>query len=257
MPLRWPLGSHDRLDPVALEPLLSPRTRLLCLCNPHNPLGRCFSRDDLEAIGRLCLARGIRVLSDEVWCDIVYPPAQFTSWLALEPSLAAIGAVVYGFSKGFALAGLRLGCVAMVDGDAAAWLLAASEQPSTVDGVSTLSQVAGIAACEAEALRWQQTFLNHLRARRDQVVTALAAVPGVELSPPQATYVAWLRLPARAPAAEVVASQLLERHKVALVPGTPRWFGERAAGHLRLCFATSEAVLAEGLRRLVAGLRET
>ena len=256
VPLRWPLGHQDRLDPAALEPLLSPRTRLLCLCNPHNPLGRCFSRDELEAIGRLCLARGIRVLSDEVWSDIVYPPAEFTSWLALDPSLAAIGAVVYGFSKGFALAGLRLGCVAMLDGDAAARLLAASEQPSTVDGVSTLSQVAGIAACEAEALHWQQAFLNHLRARRDQVVTAVAAVPGLELSPPQATYVAWLRLPARAAAAEEVAAQLLERHKVALVPGTPRWFGERAAGHLRLCFATSEAVLAEGLGRLVAGLTE-
>ncbi|MFN7899647.1 MAG: pyridoxal phosphate-dependent aminotransferase [Synechococcaceae cyanobacterium] len=256
VPRRWPLARQDPLDPAALEPLLSPRTRLLCLCNPHNPLGRCFRRDELEAIGRFCLARRIRVLSDEVGSDSGFPPATFTSWLALDPALAAIGAVVYGFSKGFALAGLRLGCVAMVDPEAMAQLLAASEQPSTVDGVSTLSQVAGIAACGAEALRWQQAFLLHLQQRRDQGVAALAAVPGVGLIPPEATYVAWLRLPAGCAAAEEVAAQLLVRQKLALVPGTPRWFGQRAAGHLRLCFATSEALLAEGLRRLVAGLNE-
>jgi aspartate/methionine/tyrosine aminotransferase len=191
-----------------------------------------------------------------VWSDIVYPPAQFTSWLALEPPLAAIGAVVYGFSKGYALAGLRLGCVAMVDPEAAARLLAGSEQPSTVDGVSTLSQVAGIAACTAEAQRWQQAFLQHLQARRDQVAASLVAVPGLEFSPPQATYVAWLRLPRESPPADIVAARLLERQRVAVVPGTPRWFGEGAAGHLRLCFATSEAVLAEGLQRLVEGLIE-
>ena len=256
VPLRWPLERQEPLDLAGLERLFSPRTRLLCLCNPHNPLGRCFRRDELEALGRLCLAHGIRVLSDEVWSDIVYPPAEFTSWLALDPSLAAIGAVVYGFSKGFALAGLRLGCVAMVDPEAVARLLAESEQPSTVDGVSTLSQVAGIAACEAEALSWQRAFLRHLQARRDQVVETLACVPGLELSPPQATYVAWLRLPPGSAPAEVVAARLLERHKLALVPGTPRWFGEGAAGHLRLCFATSEALLTTGLQRLLEGLTE-
>ncbi|MFM8276471.1 MAG: pyridoxal phosphate-dependent aminotransferase [Cyanobium sp.] len=256
VPVRWPLERQDPLDPAVLERLLSPRTRLLCLCNPHNPLGRCFRRDELEAVGHLCLARGIRVLSDEVWSDIVYPPARFTSWLALEPSLAAIGAVVYGFSKGFALAGLRLGCVVLVDTDAAAQLLAASEQPSTIDGVSTLSQVAGIAACAPEALRWQQAFLEHLQARRDQLVATLAAVPGLELTPPQATYVAWLKLPPGSAQAEVVAARLLEHQRLAVVPGTPRWFGERAAGHLRLCFATSEGLLTEGLQRLLAGLSE-
>jgi aspartate/methionine/tyrosine aminotransferase len=68
--------------------------------------------------------------------------------------------------------------------------------------------------------------------------------------------VAWLRLPRESPPADIVAARLLERQRVAVVPGTPRWFGEGAAGHLRLCFATSEAVLAEGLQRLVEGLIE-
>jgi len=254
VPVRWAIDRHGPLDLEALARLITPRTRLLCLCNPHNPLGRCFSRQELEALGHFCLAHGLRVLSDEVWSDIVYPPAVFTSWLALEPSLAAIGAVVQGFSKGFGLAGLRVGAVAMADSDALATLLAASDQPSTVDGVATLSQVAAAAACSAEGLAWLAAFLEHLRQRRDQAIDALRAIPGLTVSRPEATYVAFVGLPAGGESAEALVERLRLAHGLALVPGSPRWFGPGGAGHVRLCFATSEAILAEGLRRFVAGL---
>ncbi|MBM5822132.1 MAG: pyridoxal phosphate-dependent aminotransferase [Cyanobacteria bacterium K_Offshore_surface_m2_011] len=98
VPVLWRIEPEAPLDLAALEALVTPRTRVLCLCNPHNPLGRCFRRDELEALGRFCLERGLRVLSDEVWSDVVYPPATFTSWLALEPELAGLGAVVHGAS---------------------------------------------------------------------------------------------------------------------------------------------------------------
>lgn len=254
VPVLWPIGRHDPLDLDGLERLITPRTRLLCLCNPHNPLGRCFRRQELETLGRFCLARGLRVLSDEVWSDIIYPPAVFTSWLALEPSLAAIGAVVQGFSKGFALAGLRVGAVAMADPDALARLLAASDQPSTVDGVATLSQVAAAAACSAAGLAWLAAFVTHLRQRRDQAMDALRAIPGLTVSCPDATYVTFVGLPPGGEAAEALVERLRRDHGLALVPGSPRWFGPGGAGHVRLCFATSEGILAEGLRRFASGM---
>lgn len=256
VPVLWPQSRHGPLDWQALEARLSPRTRLLCLCNPHNPLGRCYSRAELETLGRFCRDHGLRVLSDEVWSDIVYPPAVFTSWLALEPSLAALGAVVHGFSKGFALAGLRVGSVALADPAELAALLAASDHPSTVEGVATLSQVAAAAALSPEGLAWLAAFCNHLRQRRDQAVSALAAIPGLTLTAPDATYVLFFRLPPGSAAAEVVVERLRLQHGVALVPGSPRWFGPGGAGHLRLCFATSEAILSEGLRRVAAGLAD-
>ena len=254
VPVLWPIGRHNPLDLDALEQLITPRTRLLCLCNPHNPLGRCFSRVELESLGRFCLEHGLRVLSDEVWSDIVYPPAVFTSWLALEPSLAAIGAVVQGFSKGFALAGLRVGAVAMADPDALARLLAASDQPSTVDGVATLSQVAAAAACSEAGLAWLAAFLTHLHQRRDQTLAALGAIPGLSVSCPDATYVTFVGLPPGGEAAEALVERLRRDHGLALVPGSPRWFGPGGTGHVRLCFATSEGILAEGLRRFAAGM---
>ena len=161
--------------------------------------------------------------------DIVYPPAVFTSWLALEPSLAAIGAVVQGFSKGFALAGLRVGAVAMADPEALAALLAASDQPSTVDGVATLSQVAAAAACSPEGLAWLAAFLDHLRQRRDQTIDALRAIPGLSVSRPDATYVAFVGLPAGGEGAEALVERLRHEHGLALVPGSPRWFGPGGA----------------------------
>lgn len=256
IPLFWSLDRHAPLDLEALERLISPRTRMLCLCNPHNPLGRCFRRDELEALGRFCLERGIRVLSDEIWSEVVYPPAVFTSWLALEPALAAQGAVVHGFSKAFALAGLRVGYVAMTDADASARMLAASEQPATVAGVATLSQVAAEAAYSPEGLRWLQAFQQHLLERRNQAITLLRTMPGVQVETPDATYVALVRVPAGERGVEPLTDWLLRRHLLAVVPGSPRWFGAGAAGHVRLCFATSAGVLAEGLDRLARGLRE-
>ncbi len=253
-PVLWGLDRQAPLDLEALAALVTPRTRMLCLCNPHNPLGRCFRRDELEALARFCLARGLRVLSDEIWSDVVYPPATFTSWLALAPELAANGAVVHGFSKSFALAGLRVGYVAMADPAAAARLLEGSEQFSTVDGVSTLSQVAATAAYSPDGLDWLAAFLLHLQARRDQAVARLSAINGLRVHSPAATYVLFVGLPPMQESVEDLVDRLRLEHGVALVPGSPRWFGPGAAGHVRLSFATSAALLGEGLERFAAGL---
>ena len=97
-------------------------------------------------------------------------------------------------------------------------------------------------------------FAGYLAARRGWL--PLAAIPGLTLTPPDATYVLFFGLPPGSEAAEAVVERLQRRHGVALVPGSPRWFGPGGAGHLRLCFATSEAILAEGLRRVARGLAE-
>jgi aspartate/methionine/tyrosine aminotransferase len=225
---------------------------MIGLCNPHNPLGRCFTRVELESIVNLALERGVPVLSDEIWSEIVYRPAVFTSALALAPELAANVVVVHGFSKSFGLAGCRIGYVAMLDAVKRRAMLAASEHPSTVDGAATLSQIAAAAAYD-HALPWLDAFLEHLRARRDQCVAALKDIGALEVESPDATYVVFPQIKPEAmrcgESIEMLVERIRSEHKVAVVPGSPRWFGEGAAGHVRLCFATSEGILAEGLRR--------
>jgi aspartate/methionine/tyrosine aminotransferase len=141
IPVRWPLTRHGALDLDRLSALVTPQTRMLCVCNPHNPLGRCFTREELTALASFAADRGLWVLSDEIWSEIVYPPASFTSMAALAPALTRRTILVHGFSKAFGLAGLRIGYVAATDPALSRALLQTSELPSTVDGAATLSQV--------------------------------------------------------------------------------------------------------------------
>lgn len=254
IPVRWPIARTGALDLGRLESLVTPRTRMIGLCNPHNPLGRCFTREELTAIGGIAEHHGLGILSDEIWSDIVYPPAGFTSMLSLDEPIASRTVLVHGFSKSFGLAGLRIGYVAMRNDAVCARMLAASEHPSTVDGAATVSQI-GAAAAYDHALPWLGEFLAHLGARRDQSVQALNAMPGVHVQAPDATYVAFARIDEPPCAIEELVDRLRRDHGVAVVPGSPRWFGEGAAGHVRVCFATSEGILREGLDRMDLGMR--
>ena len=101
---RWPVGG-GRFDAQELEALVTPRTRLISLCNPHNPLGRVLWRDELEAIADVALRHDLRILSDEVWSDIVYAPHKHVSMASLGPDVAARTFTVFGFSKSYGLAG--------------------------------------------------------------------------------------------------------------------------------------------------------
>src|SRR5260370_2004156 len=88
---------------AALEARLTPRTRMLWLCNPHNPLGAVYSRAWLQPVAEWAIRHGLRILSDEIWSDIVYPPHQFASLAALSPEIPRSTVTVYAFSNTFAL----------------------------------------------------------------------------------------------------------------------------------------------------------
>ena len=234
---------------AASEALLTKRTRMLWLCNPHNPLGVVYSREWLTRVAEWAISRGLKILSDEVWSDIVYSPHRNFSVASLSPEIARHTAVVYGFSKNFALAGLRVGCVLCADPEWLKRIVAASDAASTVFGVSVLSQVAVIGAVR-EARPWLGEFIKHLEGQRDYVVSRLSNWPGVTVFSPEGTYVIFPRIESLGKDAESLCQFLREHARVALVPGAARWFGPGAVGHLRISFATSRQILTEAFDRL-------
>ncbi len=234
---------------AGMEARLTPRTRMLWLCNPHNPLGVVYPRGWLEAVANWAVGRGLRVLSDEIWSDIVYPPHRHTALAALSPEIARNTVTVYGFSKNFALAGLRVGCVIAKDEAWRRQIVAASDAESTVYGVSALSQEAVIGALSG-GREWLGEFVRHLHAQRDYAVERLTRWPGVTTFPPQGTYIIFPDVSRLDEDAERLCRHLLDRARVALVPGAARWFGPGAGGHVRLCFATSRRILQEAFDRL-------
>lgn len=238
----------SRFPLAELPGLITPRTRLLYLCHPHNPIGTLFTRDELRRLLDLAHERDLYVVSDEIWSDIVYPGQEFHSVLSL-PDAGSRCIAITGLSKNFGLAGLRVGAVVVPDERLRAAIVRAGEATATIGGVSTLSQVAATAAL-TDGWPWFDAFLRHLHAMRDLVVDGLNAITGVRVDPPAATYVAFADVSALGLPADQLCVDLRRRAGVALIPGTEAYFGPGAASHVRLCFATHRAVLTAALERI-------
>ena len=247
--VRVPFARTGPLDLEAWERAITPRTRMIGVCQPHNPFGRVLTRAELERILELAERHNLWVLSDEIWSDIVHPPHQHTAFLALGERARPRTLLVHGLSKSYGLAGLRIGFVALPDAQAAQRFIEASGALYTSFGATTLSQYAAIAAWR-DCGAWLAEWKVHLTAQRDLAVAHLARLPGVELTAPQATFVVFPRVVGTGWEPEALVAHLRREARVATVPGSPRWFGPGAAGHIRLALATSRDVLQEALGRI-------
>ena len=241
-------------DPDELKAAIVPgRTRLLSICSPHNPLGRVWTEKELETLTEVAIVNDLWILSDEVWADIVYPPHVHLSTGSLAPEVAQRTFSVFGFSKSYGLAGLRLGLVVSPTLAAHQAIVQLSHAADTAYGVSTLSQVAAIAAYRS-AEPWLDEFLAHLLRQRDYAVARLSSMKNVTCHTPEGTYVLFPSVSAVCDDTDALVAELRDRHGVAVVPGSPAFFGPGAAGHVRLSFATSRKILETGLDRLETGL---
>lgn len=234
---------------AGMEAKLTSRTRMLWLCSPHNPLGVVYPRKWLQSVAEWAIQHKLRILSDEIWSDIVYPPHSYVSLASIAAEIAQQTVTIYGFSKNFALAGLRVGCVICTDASWRKQIVAASDAESTVYGVSVLSQVAVIAALQ-QGRGWLADFVRHLRGQRDYTLERLSQWPSVTVHPPQGTYVVFPCIRNLSDDAEKFCERIREQARVALVPGAARWFGPGAKGHVRICFATSRRILTEAFDRM-------
>ncbi|HEY1216652.1 MAG TPA: pyridoxal phosphate-dependent aminotransferase, partial [Bryobacteraceae bacterium] len=242
------------MDLDRLESCITRRTKLICLCNPLNPTGKVFTKNELTALGELALKYRLIILSDEIWSDIVYSPHRFTSIASLDPAIRQSTITVTGFSKSYGLAGLRIGAVAATHPPHWQRLFEASLHASTVHGVNILSQVAAAAALR-ECGGWLEGFLSHLHTMRRLCVDGLNSVPGIRCVPPEGCYVAFADIRATGLSSAEMRDLLFYRAKVAVVPGLSQWFGPGAEGYIRISFATSEKILQDALGRIQSTIR--
>lgn len=234
-----------------LKAAVTAATRAIAVCHPHNPMGTLLSPGEVRAIARFALENRLTVLSDEVWSDVVLDGRPFESFAAHAGGREGLQAwVIYGLSKGYGLAGLRIGAVVAPDATAAAAFRAAQGFELTIEGASTLSQVAAVAALEG-AGAWREAFLAHAAAQRDHAAERLSRLRGVRVGAlPEATFVLFVDISGTGLDEECVAQRLEVLAGVKVVPGSPRWFGAGAAGHIRLSLATTRGVLDEALDRI-------
>jgi aspartate/methionine/tyrosine aminotransferase len=186
-----------------------------------------------------------------VWADIVFAPNEHTrSQPSARSGAAHIHRVRFLQDTGSRVSAWSR-CLAEPEEHR---LVAVSHADETAYGVSTLSQVAGIAALE-RADHWLARFVAHLEGQRDHAVARLNRMDGVRCHLPEGTYVVFPDVSSLGIEVEEIAETLRKDHAVAVVPGSPAFFGPGARGHLRLSLATSRVLLDEGLDRLQEGLR--
>ncbi|WP_462264748.1 pyridoxal phosphate-dependent aminotransferase [Mucilaginibacter sp.] len=248
IPFAIPPGT-GQIDIEAFERLISPRTRLICLCNPLNPTGKVFSADELMLIGELACRYNLMILSDEIWSDIIFEPAAYTSIASLGDEIRNRTILVTGYSKSYGLAGLRIGTVAAFTQQVFDRVYDASLHYSTIHGANVLGQIAVVAAL-TRCDYWLKGFVTHLQRMRDITVKQLNNIPGISCIAPDGCYVAFANIKGTGKTSTEMQQLLFNDARVAIVPGLKQWFGDGAEGYIRLCFATSEPILTEALSRI-------
>lgn len=242
-------GERWEWDLDAVEAALTPETRLLLLCHPHNPVGRAWSEAELRALDALAERRGLVVCSDEIHCGLVLEPGlRHRPYATLSPDAARRSITLLAPSKTFNLPGL--GCAFAVIPDAQ--LRRRFRQAA--DGIVPHVNVLGYVACEAAYRHggpWREALLAYLRGNRDRVLEVVRAIPGLRTTPVEATYLAWID--ARE-AGLADPQRHLEAAGVGLAGGKPFGTGETYRGFVRLNFGCTRAVLDEALARMRGAL---
>ncbi len=239
----------DRVDFEQLEQLIGKNTKMICLCNPLNPTGKVFTKQELLQLGTIACKYNLKILSDEIWSDIVFNPYVFTSIASINEEIRNSTITVTGFSKSYGLAGLRIGAVVAHNEIDFLKLMNASLHHSTVHGANLISQVAATTAIN-QCEYWLDDFLTHLTKMRAMMVSELNSIPHFECIAPEGCYVAFTNIKATQKTSQEIQEILLHQAKVLVVPGLKQWFGDGAEGYIRMSFATSEAIVSDALSRI-------
>ena len=236
-----------RLDPAALEAAVTPATRLLMLCHPHNPTGRVWTHDELEYLADFALRHRLWVVSDELHADLTLEGAH-RAFASVRSEVAGRTVTLTGPCKTYNTAGLGIGAAVSHDPALIARLRRASA--GVLGHPSALSFTMWSAALEGGGA-WLADTLDYLRGNRGYLTSFLRArLPRVGYAPPEATYLAWLDL--RAYGFPDPAAFLLETARLGLNAGPT--FGPGLEGFVRLNFATSRGILEEALNRMAEAL---
>ncbi len=224
------------------EEAMTPRTKMIILTTPHNPTGAVYSEEELRAIGEVALGEDILIIADEIYEHLIYDGEKHVSMASLSPELYDLTITVNGFSKGYAMTGWRLGYTAAPRHIAESIKLI---QDHTASNATTFCQWGAI-----EALTGDQSFIADLREeydfRRQYVYGRLSAMPKVKVVEPKGAFYFFLDMSELGMGSLELCEKLLERYKVAAVPGIA--FGNDQA--IRISYCTSLDVLKEGLDRI-------
>lgn len=234
-----------KITPERVEEAITPRTRLLILNSPSNPTGTVYTREELAGLVEVALRHGLYLLSDEIYERLLYDGVEHCSPASFGEEAAAVTITVSGFSKTYSMTGWRLGTMAAPPAVARA---VADLQSQTTSNATTFAQYGALAALENEeaAAKAVGDMLRVFDRRRKQLHAGLEAVSGIRCLLARGAFYLFPRVSGCGLSSTDFAAALLEKEKVAVVPGVA--FG--ADDYVRLSYAVSDDVITKGVERL-------
>lgn len=241
---------HYELDFDALDNAVQPNTRMFMFCNPHNPVGRAYTLPELEQIAEFCLRHDLSICSDEIHSDLLLGDNKHIPIAAVSPQLAERSITLLAPSKTFNMPGLGCSLVIIPNSELRQRIQKAAS--GIIPHVNLLGMVAATAAYQ-DGGPWLEQLKGYLTENRDLVFDFFKQnLPGVEMTRPEATYLAWLDF--RAYGISDPYQFFLEHAKIALGSGTS--FGAPGKGYARLNFGTTKAILTQALEKMTAAVNQ-
>ncbi|RDE19654.1 putative C-S lyase [Motiliproteus coralliicola] len=234
-------GDRSVIDFDRLEASIEPDTRLILFCNPHNPGGAVYRRDELERLNAICQRHDLVLCSDEIHCDLILEPGiEHIPAASLSADAAARTITLMAPSKTFNIAGL--GCSLAIIPDPKLRQAFRRTRRGIVPDVNLLGYTASLAAFR-DGDDWNRQQCDYLRSHRDYLLREINAIEGISLAPFEATYLAWIDVSAlgleNPPA-------FFEAAGVGLSPGAD--FGDK--NYMRMNFGCTRELLEEAVRRI-------
>jgi cystathionine beta-lyase len=241
---------HYEIDWQVFEAGFTQQTRVFILCNPHNPVGRVFRREELEGMAQICLRKGVVICSDEIHCDLLYKGQNHIPIASLDKEIAQNSITLMAPTKTFNVAGLQCSFAIIQNQELR------KKMESAMGGLVMWVNQVGLAATLAayrDGQEWLDQVLQYLEGNRDYLFDFVKTeLPGVQMAIPEGTYLAWLDC-RNARIQGNPREFFLKEARVALNDGCT--FGNGGEEFVRLNFACSREVLTQALGRMKAALR--
>jgi len=250
------VGDHYRMDFSDLEKKAKdPRVTMAILCSPHNPVGRVWTRQELETFATICTKNNILIISDEIHCDLIMPGFRHTCLPSISDAFARNSITAVAASKTFNLAGLQQSSLIIPDTRLKQRLANYIEDLGFKNSIGgTLFGPIASAAAYNEAEAWLEDLILYLHKNFIYLKTCLETqLPGVKVYDLEGTYLAWVDFRETLPDISTLIRVLEEDAKVGLDHG--EWFGKNGAGFERINIACPRSVLTRAAEAIVKSIK--
>lgn len=251
-PLRRTADTYE-MDFDALERCAAdPRTKVMLLCNPHNPAGRVWTPDELTRLGNICLRNGVTVVADEIHCELVYQGFKYTPLASLSDAFLHRSVTCVSPSKAFNIAGLQIANIVAFDND----LRSRIDKAININEVCDVNPfgVAATIAAYNEGEEWLNQLVDYLHGNYEAMAEfCRRELPEFPITRLEGTYLVWMDCSSLGMPSDALEHALLDDARLWLNAGT--MYGAEGEGYMRWNIACPRSVMLDGLNRFLNFVR--